>query len=156
MCQGFHFVSVSMIFLLDFRTVLMEWYFFRFPFYSYCSCICVLGVLILPLFLRYFELDFGTVIFCLPFYYYCKDSCMYVFKVLIFPLFLWAVVVMISWQLHLQLPVQSVTIATKVVSLNPTHGEVYSIQHVIKFVNDLRQVDSFLQFPTQIKLTATI
>ena len=39
----------------------------------------------------------------------------------------------------LQLPVQSVPITTKVVSLNPAcGGEVYSIQHyVIKFVNDL-------------------
>jgi len=31
--------------------------------------------------------------------------------------------------LGLQLPVQSVPITTKVVSLSPTHGEVYSIQH---------------------------
>ena len=32
---------------------------------------------------------------------------------------------------------QSVPIITKVVSLNPVHGEVYSIQHyVIKFVSD--------------------
>ena len=45
----------------------------------------------------------------------------------------------------LQLLVQSVPITTKVVSLNPTHGEVYSIQHyVIKFVSDLRQVSGFL------------
>jgi len=37
-----------------------------------------------------------------------------------------------------QLPMQSVPITTKVVSLNPAHGEVYSIQHyVIKFVSDL-------------------
>jgi hypothetical protein len=44
-----------------------------------------------------------------------------------------------------QLPVQSVPITTKVVSLNPVHGEVYSIQHyVIKFVSDLRQVGGFL------------
>ena len=36
---------------------------------------------------------------------------------------------------------QSVPITTDAVSLNPTHGEVYSIQHyVIKFVSDLRQV----------------
>ena len=42
---------------------------------------------------------------------------------------------MIIWWLELQLPVQSVPIAIKVVSLNPTHGEVYPIQHyVIKFV----------------------
>ena len=33
-----------------------------------------------------------------------------------------------------------------VVSLNPTHGEVYSIQHyVIKFVSDLQQVGGFLR-----------
>ena len=37
-------------------------------------------------------------------------------------------------------------ITTKVVSLNPVHGEVYSIQHhVIKFVRDLWQVCGFLQ-----------
>ena len=58
------------------------------------------------------------------------------------------------------LPVQSVPITTNVVSLNPVHGKVYSIQHfVIKFVSDLRQVGGFLQvlqFHPQIKLTATI
>ena len=50
-------------------------------------------------------------------------------------------------------------ITSKVVSSNPIHGDVYSIQHyVIKFVSDLRQVDSFLwvlQFPP-IKLIAMI
>jgi hypothetical protein len=57
-------------------------------------------------------------------------------------------------------PVQSVPITTKVVSANPVHGEVYSIQHyVIKFVSVLRQVGGFLQvlrFPPPVKLTATI
>ena len=39
---------------------------------------------------------------------------------------------------------ESVPITTKVVSSNPDHGEVYSIQHyVIKFVSDLRQVCGF-------------
>jgi hypothetical protein len=39
---------------------------------------------------------------------------------------------------------QSVPITTKVVSLNPAHGEVYSMQHyVINFVKDLRQVGYF-------------
>jgi hypothetical protein len=33
--------------------------------------------------------------------------------------------------LDLQLPVQSVPITAKVVSLNPVHGEVYSIQHYV-------------------------
>jgi len=51
-------------------------------------------------------------------------------------------------------------ITTKVVSSNPVHGEVYSIQHyVIKFVSDLRQTGGFLRvlrFPPPIKLTATI
>jgi hypothetical protein len=69
-----------------------------------------------------------------------------------------AVVVVIVW--YLQLPVQSVPIITKVVSLNFVHGEVYSIQHyVIKFVSDLRQAGGFLRvlrFPPPIKLTVTI
>ena len=43
-------------------------------------------------------------------------------------------------------PMQSVPITTKVVSLNPDHGEVYSIQHyVIKVVSDLRWVGGFLR-----------
>ena len=56
-----------------------------------------------------------------------------------------AVVFLIVWYLDLQLPVQSVPITTNIVSLNPVHGEVYSIQHyVIKFVSDLWQVGGFL------------
>jgi hypothetical protein len=50
-----------------------------------------------------------------------------------------------------------------VVSSNPAHGEVYSIQHcVIEFVSDLWQVGGFLRpvqvlrFPPPIKVTATI
>jgi hypothetical protein len=62
--------------------------------------------------------------------------------------------------LDLQLPVQSVPIATKFVSSNIAHDKVYSIQHyVIKFVSDLQQVGGFLWllwFPPPIKLTATI
>ena len=42
-----------------------------------------------------------------------------------------------SFMVNLQLPMQSVPITTKVVSSNPTHGEVYTIQlYVIKFVTD--------------------
>ena len=42
--------------------------------------------------------------------------------------------------------VQSAPITTNVVSSNPVHGEVYSIQHyVIKFVSDLRQIGGFLR-----------
>ena len=59
--------------------------------------------------------------------------------------------VMIVRKLDLQLLIQSVPITTKVVSLNPTHSQVYSIQHyVIKFVRNLQQVGGFLwvlQFP---------
>jgi hypothetical protein len=48
----------------------------------------------------------------------------------------------------------------KVVSSNPVHGNVYSIQHyVIKVFSDLRQVGCFLlvlRFPPPIKLTTTI
>ena len=60
----------------------------------------------------------------------------------------------------LQLHVQSVPITTKVVSSNPSHGKVYSIQHyVIKFVSDLCQVCGFLRVfrvSPPIKLTAMI
>ena len=70
--------------------------------------------------------------------------------------------VMIVWWLDLQLPVQSVSITTNVVSSYPVHDEVYSIQHYViklKFVSDLRQVVGFLwvlRFPPPIKLTTTI
>jgi len=48
--------------------------------------------------------------------------------------------------LDLQLHVQLVTVTTKVVSSNPVHDEVSSIQHyVIKFVSDLRQVAGLLK-----------
>jgi hypothetical protein len=63
-------------------------------------------------------------------------------------------------QMNLQLTVQSVPITTKVVSLKPVHGEVYSIQHyVIKFISDLRLVSGFLwilRLPSPIKLTAKL
>ena len=50
-------------------------------------------------------------------------------------------VVVTVWRLDLQLPLQSVTINTNVVSTNPTHARMYSIQHfVIKFVSNLRQI----------------
>ena len=70
------------------------------------------------------------------------------------------VMVMIVWDLDLQPTMHSVPISTKVVSSNPAHGKVYSIQHyVIEIVSDLSQVGSFLRvlwIPAQIKLTATI
>ena len=53
-----------------------------------------------------------------------------------------------------------VLITTNVVSLNPSHREVYLIPHyVIKIVSDLQQVSGFLwvlRFPPPIKLTTTI
>jgi len=56
--------------------------------------------------------------------------------------------------------IQSVPITTNVVSSNPAHGEVYSIQqNVIKFVCDLWQAGGFLwvlRFPPPIKLIAMI
>ena len=66
---------------------------------------------------------------------------------------------MIIWYLDLQLPMQAVPITTNIVSLNLAQAQytLYLIQHyVIKFVSDLRQVDSFLRFPPPIKLTAMI
>ena len=57
-----------------------------------------------------------------------------------------AVVVIIVWDLDLQLPMQSVPIKTKVVSSNPAHGGMYSIKHyVIMFVGYLGQVVGFLR-----------
>ena len=53
-------------------------------------------------------------------YYYCR--CCLIFTSL---KTIGAVVVVIVWLLDLQLPVQSVTITTNVVSSNPVHGEVY-------------------------------
>ena len=68
--------------------------------------------------------------------------------------------VVIVCLLDLQLSVQSVLITITVVSLNPVHGEVYSIQNYVKkFVSELQQVGGFLRvlrFPPPIKLTATI
>jgi hypothetical protein len=47
--------------------------------------------------------------------------------------------------MDLQLAMSSVPIATNVVSSNPAHGEVYSMQHYVKrFVINLRQVCGFL------------
>ena len=58
-----------------------------------------------------------------------------------------AILVVIIWQLDLQLPMQSVPIITNVVSSNHVHGEVYSIQHyVIKFFSNLLQVSGFLYY----------
>ena len=55
------------------------------------------------------------------------------------------------------LHMQSVPITTNVVSSNPTHGEVNSIQlYVIKFASDLWQFSGFPWFLPPIKLTATI
>ena len=67
------------------------------------------------------------------------------------------IVVMIVWQLDLQLPMQSVPITTKVVSSNPAQARC--TPYNTKFISDLRQVDGFLLvfgFPPPIKLTATI
>ena len=45
-------------------------------------------------------------------------------------------------------------ITTKVVSSNPTHGQVYSIQHyVIKFIRELRQVGGWFSLGTSVSST---
>jgi hypothetical protein len=66
----------------------------------------------------------------------------------------------IVWLLDLQLTIKLVCITTKVASSNPTHGEMYLMQHyVIMFVSDLQQVGGFLlvlRFPPSIKLIAMI
>ena len=55
-----------------------------------------------------------------------------------------------------QLCVQSLPICSNV-SSNPAQGEVYSMQHyVMKVVNDLQEIGSFLLFPPTMTLTLTI
>jgi hypothetical protein len=62
----------------------------------------------------------------------------------------------ITIQLDLQSPVQSVPINTEVVSSNPVHGELNSIQHYfIKFVSDLRQVGGLNTVNHQTKMCKT-
>jgi hypothetical protein len=64
-----------------------------------------------------------------------------------------AIVVLIVWYLDLKLPMQSVPITSKVVTSNPAHVEVYSIQHfVIKFVSYLWQDGGFLLAPVSQKV----
>ena len=47
--------------------------------------------------------------------------------------------IVIVWLLDLQLTCAISAITTKVVSSNPVHGKVYSIQHyVIKFVSEMQ------------------
>ena len=58
-----------------------------------------------------------------------------------------------SW-LNLQLPLKLVSITTKVVSSNPVHDEVYTMQHyVIEFVSDLRQVGRWFSPSTPVSST---
>ena len=52
--------------------------------------------------------------------------------------------VVITWKLHL--PVKSVPIIIKGMSLNPAYGKEYSIQHyVIKFVSGFSRYSDVLQ-----------
>ena len=68
--------------------------------------------------------------------------------------------VVVVWYLNILLPLQSVSIITKVVSSNPVHVEVYSIQHhVINLsVTCDRSVifSGVIRFTPPIKQTATI
>ena len=81
--------------------------------------------------------EFGRVVLSVPLALSSKYS------LPVFPITT-TVMVVVVW-LVLQLPVQLVTITTKVVSSTPDYREVCSIQHyVIKFVSDLRQVGGFL------------
>jgi hypothetical protein len=54
-------------------------------------------------------------------------------------------ILIVSYVVVFQLPVQSLPITSQVVISNPDHGEVYLIQHyVMKFVCDLQQFYGFL------------
>lgn len=64
---------------------------------------------------------------------------------------------MVVWQLYLHLPMQSMPINTKVLSLIPDCGVVYSIQHIHDkvFISN-RFFFWILQFPTPLTLNITI
>ena len=69
---------------------------------------------------------------------------------------IWGAFVVVIVFLDLQLPVQSVTITTKVVSSNPVHGKAYSIQqYMINFAKG-RWFSPGTPFPSPIKLTSMI
>ena len=57
------------------------------------------------------------------------------------------------WKLNWWLHVQSVHITTKVVSLNPAHGEVYSIQHYVIKVCKWLPADQWFSPGTSVSYT---
>jgi hypothetical protein len=65
-----------------------------------------------------------------------------------------AIMVVIVWKLDLHLPVQSVPITIKVVSSNPAHGEMYSIQQVTALnKNRLMHTSKLILFSTSSEKT---
>jgi hypothetical protein len=57
---------------------------------------------------------------------------------------------------HYKKQMQSVPITTNVVSSNPDHSEVYSIQHyLIKFVSELRKAAVFSEFSSVSSINKT-
>jgi hypothetical protein len=137
-------------------------------------CLIFLDQCIVWSFLTIVLSDLSWPLYCLIF----LDHCI-VWPIYGYLLLLWYLQTFVSWLLHVinlskgpswpwsygcwiynYRSVQSVIITTKIVSLHPVHGEVYSIWHfVIKFVSDLWQFGGFLRvirFPQQIKLIATL
>jgi hypothetical protein len=66
------------------------------------------------------------------------------------------VVLVIVWQLDLQLPMQSVPITTEAVSSFESRTGRGVQHYVIKLASDLRQVGGFPRLPPPIKLLATM
>ena len=93
-------------------------------------------------------------LFVLLFFFFWPLCCLFFFdiQILIAPLVSsnfsyrnpWILFGTVRIVIVMQLDLQSMPITTKVVSLNPAHGEMYLIQHyVTKFVDDIRQVVVF-------------
>ena len=147
-----HCISFLYLLVIVFLSFIF-WSLYFFPL-SFNHCISFLYLLVIVFLsfifwsLYFFPLSFGH---CISFLY---------LLVIVLPVFRITTtdyhLILIEWQLDLQLPMQSVPITTSIVSSNPTQAKQ---RYAIKFVSDLRQVDGFLRvlpFPPPIKLTATI
>jgi hypothetical protein len=138
---------VFFVFLLDYWTVLTVWYFFVFL----LDCRTVLDSVVFFVFL----LDYRTVLTVWYFFVFLLD-CWTVLTVFFCLFFYWIAELFWQWYFF-QLFILFTTI---VVSLNPTHGEVYWTQHyLIKFVKWLATglwLSPGTPFPPPVKITATI
>ena len=104
---------------------------------------------------NFFYTQVCTSMYYLSFCTFALPLCLFICW---FNIYILSLLYLLIWVISvLQLPVPSVFITYKVVSSNPTRGDVYLIQHyVINFVSDLWQIGGLLRFPWPVTLTTTI